>query len=102
MKKFMFAALAAGLTLSATAPAVAKEVTITVSLTGLDLDDPRDVVELHQRIGVAVENACVASPESRMSPFEASRARENCIAEGTRKAMGKLEGEAAEMVKTLG
>jgi len=91
MTKFLVPALAAGLALAATTPALAKEVTITVSLDNVDLTDPADLERAHAKIESAVTRACRGQMGYLNNLREHREARDSCREEGLAKAMAQLE-----------
>jgi|GEM_PF-1743577 len=92
MNKNLLAALTAGLTLAATAtPASAGEVAISINLDGIDLTSPEGLEIAHERIETSVVRACRRTSVSPIFFHLVHDAEEECIADGTSKALAQLE-----------
>ena len=85
MRKILLFVLAAA-TFAGASPAIAAEVTIRISLEGLDVADPADELAILDRIDSAVSSRC----KSGMLIF-AREAVAECKADGTAKALAELE-----------
>lgn len=90
MRKLFTPLLAAAALAGAATPALAGEVTIRVSADGLDLTRATDIVAMKDRIDVAVNKAC---SKSEVGERFGSAAVEDCVADGTAKAMAELDAK---------
>lgn len=91
MTKKLLSALAAGLTFAATTtPASAGEVTISINLEGIDLSNAQGLELAQERIERSVTRACRRS-SLWQRPLLALEAKEECIADGTSKALAQLQ-----------
>jgi UrcA family protein len=72
--------------------ATAGEVTIVVSTEGLDLAQSADIATMKDRIDVAVKRACT---RRTTAAHFTSEAVEECIADGTTKALDALDARIA-------
>lgn len=84
--------IATALLAGAAAPALAGEVTIRVSADGLDLSRTSDIVTMKKRIDTAVHKACAKSALS----FYSADAMDDCVADGTAKALAELDARLAQ------
>lgn len=86
MHKLLIPVLAAAV--FAGAPAHAGEVTIAVSSDGLDLTRAADIAAMKDRIDVAVNKACA---KSGMAARFGAEAVDECVTDGTAKALAALD-----------
>jgi len=85
MRQF-FRSVIAATALAATAPLAAAEVEIRIDLSDLDLADPTQVEEIHERINLAVTRACRTN--TLKQPTLSASAE--CKADGLAKAKDEL------------
>jgi UrcA family protein len=77
----------------ASAPAMAGEVTIRVSAEGLDLTRTTDILTMKARIDSAVGKAC---NKAGIAGRYGALAVDECIADGTAKALAELDARLAD------
>ncbi len=87
MRKLSILVLAAATLAGVSAPAAADEVTIRVSYADLNIADDADVAVLKQRIHEAADKACSRAETSSLHNL---RSINDCVAEGTAKALAQL------------
>ncbi len=75
---------------AAVTPAVAGEVTVTVSTEGLDFTRSADVAAMKDRIDVAVKRACTRPTAAARFGAEAI---DECVSDGTTKALAALDAQ---------
>ena len=90
MRKLLIPVFAAATLAGLSAPATAGEVTIRINLADLDLAKPADVDAVKERINTQVAKACNRSAISL--PYD-SNAVQECIADGTAKALKQLDAK---------
>lgn len=93
MRKLFVPLFAATMIAAVPAPALAGEVTITISSAGLDLTRAADIATMKQRIDVAVNKACTkATTLSQVG----SEAVDECVTDGRAKALAALDAKLAQ------
>ena len=92
MRAFILPVAAAITLAGAASPALAGEVSIRISAEGLDLTRTADIVAMKDRIDTAVGKAC---GKPAIAGLYGSEAVEDCIADGTAKALAELDAKLA-------
>ena len=102
MRKYLVSALAAFAVAGAAAPAMAKEVKISVSHADLDLSDPADVELLNTRIRVAARRACETPFANYSIAAIDARCKSDLIEAAKEEIQRKVEGATPAMMASAG